>query len=291
VEATIDFPEEDIEFLEEAQCRDRLRRVIEQLTLIEASANTGRILREGAMLVICGRPNVGKSSLLNALLKANRAIVTPIPGTTRDTIEELVNVRGLPLRLVDTAGLTATDDPIEREGVTRSRAAIQQADLLLIVFDRSAPFSQADRELLAEIRALRNGAAIPALLVLNKDDLGSQINTAEVTTAWGPAPVIAVSAVQGTGLETLETLISEQLLGGQVSISDGALVTNVRHQQALQRAIAACRAGLSSLERRTTIECLAVELREACEHLGGILGLNVSEDLLDRIFKQFCIGK
>lgn len=290
VEATIDFPEEDIVLLESAQCQERVRRIVAQLAALEASAKTGRILREGASVVICGRPNVGKSSLLNALLRANRAIVTPIPGTTRDTIEEFLNLRGLPVRLVDTAGLTATEDPVEREGVERSRQAIQQADLLLITFDQSQSFSIDDQTFLTAIETLRPDAVSRSLLILNKQDLPARLTATEVTRYW-PAPVMAVSALRGDGLEQLEAQMVEQLWGGRVEISDGMLVTNVRHQEALRQALAACQAALAALEQRTTIECVAMELREAMEPLGDILGLNVQDDLLDRIFKQFCIGK
>lgn len=291
VEATMDFPEDDIAFLEAAQCRQRLQRVADQLDTLVASATTGRILRDGAMVVICGRPNVGKSSLLNALLRANRAIVTPMPGTTRDTIEESVNLRGVHVRLTDTAGIAPTSDPIEQEGIARSRAAIRAADLLLLVFDGSVMLEDADAAFMRELQALRDGTATPAILLLNKCDLGVGVTPAEIQALWGAASVMTVSASQGTGLEALESLMTQQLLGGEVELSDGALVTNIRHQEALRHALAACHATLQALAQRTPLDCVAVDLRAAVQHVGDILGINVQEDLLDRIFRQFCIGK
>ena len=290
VEATLDFPEEDIEFLASARCEERVRRVIDGLERLCATARTGRILRDGASVVICGRPNVGKSSVLNALLRANRAIVAPVPGTTRDTIEELANVRGLPVRLMDTAGVAVTDDPVEREGVERSRTAIQQADLLLLVLDGSQPLAPDDEELFAAIRALRPSSPAGSLLVLNKRDLPARTTPEEATQAW-PAPLIEISALRGDGLDRLEAAMTEQLWGGAVEISDGVLVTNARHHELLRQALAACQTALAAIEHRATLDCIAADLREAARHLGDILGMNVQEDLLDRIFRQFCIGK
>ena len=290
VEATIDFPEEDIASVATAQCRERLQRLVAELARLESSAKTGRILREGAAVVLCGRPNVGKSSLLNALLRTNRAIVTPIPGTTRDTIEELLNLRGLPVRLVDTAGVTVTEDPIEREGVERSRHAIQQADLLLLILDSAQPLSSADRAFFSDVRALRNGATSEPLIVINKNDLPTRLERDAIAREWSGAP-LRISALRGEGLTELEDAMAERLWSGTVDIADGALVTNVRHQESLRQARVACAAALAAITRQETLECIALDLREASEHLGEILGINVQEDLLERIFKQFCIGK
>lgn len=278
LEAIIDFsddvPEQDIgPDLAEAEA---------QLGALCAQAERGLIYRQGIRTAIVGRPNVGKSSLLNALLRSDRAIVTPIPGTTRDTLEETINLGGIPLCLVDTAGISPTEDMIERIGIERSQKALQQADLVLFVLDGSAPLSEAEREIVM----LLEGKEV--LLVVNKIDLPQQIALQQ----WLPqAKRVHISALDGTGLETLEQAIRDTVLSGQVKASDTPLVSNPRHQALLQRALAQVRAAQKANATHMPADFTTIDIRAAIDELGELTGETASEQLLETIFEQFCIGK
>jgi tRNA modification GTPase len=283
LEASIDFVEDEIPPQEVAV---PLREVAADLAAILSTAERGLIYRQGIRAAIVGKPNVGKSSLLNALLRGERAIVTPIPGTTRDTLEETVNVQGVPLVLVDTAGIRAEiGDEVERLGVERSRAALARADLALWVVDGSQPLTGADGDIAALV------GDKPALVVVNKCDLlPSPREGGEIT--WLPgAPRLDVSALTGQGIETLEEAIVELVLGGQVTAADTPLVSNPRHQASLGRALEHVRAAEESQRRGDSPDLAAIDVREAVDALGEITGETVSEDLLEAIFSKFCIGK
>ncbi|MDH4248758.1 MAG: 50S ribosome-binding GTPase, partial [Deltaproteobacteria bacterium] len=238
----------------------------------------------GLPVAIVGRPNVGKSSLLNALLRENRAIVTAIPGTTRDTLEELMNFRGLPVRLMDTAGIRDTSDEVEREGISRSRRAMEQAELVLLVLDGSAPLQPEDEALLARVRP---GGV---LAVVNKRDL---MPAAE--PPWrnrlGEVPWVSISAQSGAGLETLEDWVCQWALWEERPQVEEAMITNMRQQQAAALAYKAVQEVLLGLKRRLGEELVAADLQHVLQALGDIVGETTTEDLLDRIFADFCIGK
>jgi tRNA modification GTPase len=291
LEASIDFVEEGIPSTATDALLTRLIGAREGLRALLATAHDGIILREGVRAVLAGAPNVGKSSLLNRLLRVERAIVTPIAGTTRDTVEEPANIRDLPVYLVDTAGLTETDDPVERIGVQRSRAAIAGAGLLLLVADASRPFEPRDREAFAAARAI--APETPAVLVLNKCDLLPRLEAAD---AWPfpelarPAATVAVSAATGDGLEGLEEAIAAVLTNGGAA-PDAAMVTNTRHRRALEEALAALEATIGGIEADMALELICSDLRAATCALGTITGQDIGEDLLSRIFSEFCIGK
>ncbi|MBI3603753.1 MAG: tRNA uridine-5-carboxymethylaminomethyl(34) synthesis GTPase MnmE [Nitrospirae bacterium] len=296
VEAAIDFTEEDIAFIQPQELADGIQRTMAEIARLAETCREGRILREGATAAIIGHPNVGKSSLLNALLMADRAIVTPIPGTTRDVIEELVNIRGVPVRLLDTAGLRQADDPVEQEGVRRSQAAMERAEVLLIVLDGSLPLSEADRRLFARHPDKKR------LVAINKCDLPSrmtQSELAELTALAGApeperaetVPIIHVSAKTGEGLDRLRDAIRMRLLRVNFEPGEAALVSSVRHQAALLKAKDALGATASSVERALSGEFVAVDLRAAINALGEITGAVSTDDILDRIFRDFCIGK
>jgi tRNA modification GTPase len=280
LEASIDFVEDEIP---PQDVVTPLRAISAALEEILATADRGLIYRQGIRAAIVGRPNVGKSSLLNALLRGERAIVTPIPGTTRDTLEETVNVRGVPLVLVDTAGIRAeTDDEVERIGVERSRAALERADLALLVVDSSQPLTDADRD----IAALIGGK--PALVVANKCDLPQL----EVTSGFLPSvPRLRVSALTHEGVEGLEEAIVELVFGGAVTTADTPLVSNPRHQASLKRALDHVGAAEKGQLGGLSPDLVAIDVREAVDALGEITGETVSEDLLEAIFSNFCIGK
>jgi tRNA modification GTPase len=279
IEACIDFPEEEIEPDSLEEIRETVQHVWKNLDALLATYAEGRYLREGVRTAIVGRPNVGKSSLLNALLERNRVIVTDVPGTTRDIIEEYLNIRGVPLRLMDTAGIREAHDMAESEGVRRSLQAMEDADLVLGVIDGSERLHREDVEVLEKLRAKKS------ILVVNKSDLPGR---AELPDSGLPA--VFVSAKTGEGLETLKERILEMVLGSRLLLGEGLVITNLRHREALAASGKALRAALSAVEREP-LEITAMELREALDRLGEIVGAVSTEDILERVFSEFCIGK
>ncbi len=280
----VDFPEDEVD---EQPVEAPLREALSALKRLRAGADQGIVYRQGARAVLVGRPNVGKSSLLNALLRVERAIVTPIPGTTRDTLEETASLGGVPFVLIDTAGITETDDPVERIGVERSRAALARADLALLVVDASAAPTAAD----AEIAASTLGR--PTILVLNKSDLAAPAEAESVYTALRTAPVDAVvhtSAVAGNGLSLLAETSARIVLGGPAR-ADAALVTNPRHGEALERALGHVADALDSYGSGVAPDLLAIDITSALSAVGEITGDDIDDDLLHTIFSTFCIGK
>ncbi len=291
LEATIDFPEDDVP---PADVTPDLLPALDDLRVLIASAGTGIILRQGLRTAIVGRPNVGKSSLLNALLRADRAIVTPIPGTTRDTLEEVVNVRGVPLVLTDTAGLRAhadAQDPIERIGIERTRRALAEADFALMVFDGSQPLTTTDLEV---IQTVQEVAPRTRLAVINKSDLPPCIALETLYETLNGVEVVNASATKPGGTDTLEEKLASLVLGGKAASGnrqDGATITSLRHLDALRRAEEHIVAALSSIEASMPATFVAVDLHSTLNTLGEITGETASEDLLDEIFRNFCIGK
>jgi tRNA modification GTPase len=282
VEAGIDFVDEDISFLQ----RDELIRIVREayavVQKLEATAQEGRMLREGARVVILGRPNVGKSSLLNRLLKEERAIVTAIPGTTRDVIEESIALDGVMIRLFDTAGVRNTDDVVELEGIKRTHAAQNEADLLLVVVDGSVPFTGDDRKILTSVRDCKH------VVLLNKADLADAITT---DAALVGHQSYAVSAKTGLGIETVKAVLRSQLVSEGAEAVESVTVTNVRHRDALRRAGASLGQALESVRCGMAGELVSIDVRAAADALGEITGAITTDEILGRIFSEFCIGK
>lgn len=285
VEAGIDFSDEDVTFISAQGLTDGVTAVRERIAHLIRTAEEGRIVREGITAALVGRPNVGKSSLLNALAKADRAIVTPIPGTTRDVLEEFVNVRGIPIRLLDTAGLRDTVDVVEREGVRRSHDALTRAELVLAVLDGSEPLADEDRRLLELVQGKTT------VLVINKTDLPSCLDQRDLKGLVEAGRIVWASATGGVGLEELRDAIRDTVLKQGLEPSEGVLITHLRHRGALERARASLDQVLLSVERRMAAEFVAVDLRAAINALGEIIGETTTDDILDRIFNSFCIGK
>lgn len=281
VEAHIDFPDEDIAPDTRSQLVGRLERGTHLMDELLSTANEGQILRRGIRAAIVGRPNAGKSSLLNQLLGHDRAIVSAIPGTTRDTIEETANIRGLPVVFVDTAGLREGRDEIEVEGIRRSREALSKAELILHVLDASEPLSSADENYLTEFSGKRR------VLVRNKIDLPARLALPDGLKA----PVTEVCCVTGQGIEGLKDAIKELVWAGEIRAEMLQVMINSRHQEALNRARAATQRALEALRAEATLELVAMDLRIAVNAVGEIVGKTSTEDLLDAIFSQFCLGK
>jgi tRNA modification GTPase len=276
VEAYIDFPEEDISPDTGAVLRGKITAVKTGVQRMLATADEGRILREGARTVLAGLPNAGKSSLLNRLLGFERAIVSDVPGTTRDTIEEVINLRGVPLRLVDTAGLREGDNSVEREGVARTRRMVETSDLVLEIVDASQPPG--------ERVTLPDESGTKHLLVLNKTDLG-------VHPSWEGRGGVEVSALTGEGMDSLTDEMLRALAGSGQGFTGMEAAVNARHKACLEHASAALHAGLRELDGGTAPEFVALDLREALASLGEVAGHTDAEDLLGVIFSRFCIGK
>ncbi len=298
--ARIDFPEDEVERQTDLDPAVALAQAAEELCKLLQHAEAGMVYRHGVRTAILGRPNVGKSSLLNRLLGEERAIVTPVPGTTRDTVEETAIVRGLPFHLIDTAGLREAGDPVERLGMERTQRAAQQADLLLVVVDASAPLTEGDRAVLA----LANGR--PCVVVANKCDLPTAAlrsdhpgaapgwcSTGALDGEMPPASggLVRVSALTGQGMEALHEAMARAVLGGAMAPSDAALVTNPRQKAALGRALDHLEAARATLAKAIPDDFVTIDLAACLAALGEITGQGASEELLDRIFSQFCIGK
>lgn len=288
IEAGIDFVEEDIAFIGREEVITSLHETLERIQEMLATAETGRVLREGARVVIVGRPNVGKSSLLNRLLREDRAIVTNIPGTTRDVIEESVIWDGLAITLVDTAGLRETGDPVEQEGIKRTRSAQENADMVLHVLDAAGLHESDLKEFGSPSDRQRD------MVVVNKSDLvdpESLKHLADRVEEQMDCRVHTISVLTGAGLGNLKESIRSRLSHSSLESSDGVVVTNVRHRLALERAALSVAEALDSARRGMEAECVSVDLRGACDALGEITGAITSDEILDRIFSEFCIGK
>lgn len=285
LEVTIDYPEEDIEDLTRDEIQSGLRAIKGPMEELLARSERGRIIREGLRTAIVGRPNAGKSSLLNALLQEDRAIVTDIPGTTRDTIEESIRIGGVPLVLMDTAGLRHTDNQVEKIGIERTKQSMQRADLILAVLDGSRPMTDEDRQLLASIRGRQ------AIVILNKYDLPQEISEDAVRALAGDVPVISLSAQYGSGLSDLEEALS-RLTESQDAESGRALfLTNLRHVELVRKALLAVERALSACGLGMPADCIAVDLTESWHTLGEITGDTVDDELIASIFRNFCVGK
>jgi tRNA modification GTPase len=286
VEVNIDYPEyEDIEEMTPRLMLEKAQYVREQIKKLLQTAQQGKILREGLATVIIGRPNVGKSSLLNALVHENKAIVTDIPGTTRDVIEEYVNVRGVPLRLIDTAGIRETEDIVERIGVERSRQMLKQADFILLVLNYHEPLTEEDERLFEMV------AGMNFMVIVNKTDLPKNIDMDKVKQLADGRPIIATSLLNEKGIDDLEKAISEMFFSGSVEAGDLTYVSNSRHIALLQRAKKAVEDAISSIEAGMPVDLAQIDLRRAWELLGEIIGDTVHESLIDQLFSQFCLGK
>lgn len=285
VEADIDFPEDEIESVSLEEVAARVKEIRGRIEALGKTYKQGRILREGVSTAIVGRPNVGKSSLLNALLNFDRAIVAEVPGTTRDIIEEAVNVRGVALNIIDTAGIRSQGDEVEMEGIRRTRAVLEGADLVLAVFDGSRELDEEDLETAA---AATGKKIIP---VVNKRDLELRMDTDRLREIMGGAPLVFISAKKREGIDELEAAIHQKIWDSGIDLTENVLITRMRHEEKLRKASEALEGVLFSMKDSLPLEFLAADLRSALDWLGEITGESFTDEVLDRIFSEFCIGK
>jgi len=288
VEAYIDFPEEEVELPDSAGFISSMQDILDRLSALSRSFEEGRLFREGAAMAIVGKPNVGKSSLLNTLLKKDRAIVTDLPGTTRDIIEEGLNIDGIPVRIMDTAGIREAHDLVEAEGIRRSLAAIEGADIILAVYDASRVLDRADRQIIEKVNNKKT------ISVINKWDISNGDFDAE-DNGLNIYPTVKISALRGEGIDVLKdtivaALLSNKAMPGQDSAAD-LLITNVRHKQLVDGAFASLWQARGTFEKGEPLEVTALFLREALNSLGEIIGVVTTDDILNKIFSEFCIGK
>ncbi len=283
LEANIDFPEEEIDREDLKAVRGKIEEADSILRGMLEGASQGRIMREGISVVICGKPNTGKSSLLNALLKQERSIVTAVAGTTRDTIEEVIDIKGIPVRIIDTAGILQPRDPVEKKAIQRAKKYIDLADLAIVIFDGSKPLSPDDRLLIKKL------SRRPAIAVINKTDLKEKINGNLISRDF--KYMVRISAKKMLNIGALEGLIAQLVYKGHFSPAESILVSNARHIEKIKKAQKSIAESLSSLDNKLSIEFVAQDIQDAIGFLDDILGRRFSEDLLDKIFSRFCIGK
>ncbi|WP_308618222.1 tRNA uridine-5-carboxymethylaminomethyl(34) synthesis GTPase MnmE [uncultured Enterococcus sp.] len=286
VEVNIDYPEyDDVEELTTRLLLEKANQVQGQINQLLLTAQQGKILREGLSTAIIGRPNVGKSSLLNHLLAEEKAIVTNVAGTTRDVIEEYVNVRGVPLKLIDTAGIRDTEDIVEKIGVERSRKALQEADLILLVLNQSEALTEADLELLEITQDTKR------IVLLNKTDLPTKLELEKLQAVIGDAPIFAVSVLQNEGLDQLEQAIADLFFAGQTGEKDASYISNTRHIALLEKANQALGDVVTGIEAGMPVDLVQIDMTRCWDFLGEIVGDSVQDELITQLFSQFCLGK
>lgn len=285
IEVNIDYPEHDVESMTASFIKEQSELAMEEIRHLLHNAKQGSILREGLVTVIVGRPNVGKSSLLNVLAQENKAIVTDIPGTTRDIVEQYVTVNGIPLKLLDTAGLRETTDIVEKIGVEKSKDALSQADLILLVLNQHEPLHNDEIQLIEQIVDKKT------IVIINKIDLPPQLDIDYIERRFTQDRIVKMSIKEDEGIEDLHEAISSLFFSGQLDTGDLTYVSNVRHIQLLHSAEQSLREAMQSVDLDIPIDMIQIDVRSAWEQLGEIVGDNASEALLDQIFSQFCLGK
>ena len=285
IEASIDYPEYDIEETTNEKANKVLKGIKDKLLSLENSFTNGKILKEGVKTVIVGKPNAGKSSLLNAILDEERAIVSDYAGTTRDTIEEFININGVPLKIVDTAGIRETEDKIEKIGVNKALDLIEEADLIIAIFDNSKKLEEEDFKILDLIKNR------PSIILLNKSDLSKKNTQTTNYMSNMKKTVIETSMKTKMGLEELYSTISEMFINNEIDLNDEIIITNVRHKNQIHKAIENINRAIEQINKNMTIDIVAICIREVLEDLGEIVGSNVSEDIINKIFSKFCLGK
>ena len=285
IEVAIDYPEYDVDDVTNKQISDMLDSVQIKLEKLEKSFDNGKMIKEGIKTVIVGRPNAGKSSLLNAILKEDRAIVTQYEGTTRDTIEEFVTVNGIPLKLVDTAGIRDAKDEVEKIGIEKSREMTREADLVIAIFDASEELTKEDLEILELIKNKK------AIIILNKNDLNQKIDEHDQRLIKVSPSIIKISALNKTGIEDIYNEISKLFELNEINLDQEVVITNIRHKNLINKAIVSVKNARKTMEEEMPLDIIAIFIKDILEDLGNITGEIVTEDIIDEIFSKFCLGK
>lgn len=285
ITVNIDYPDEDIEELTYVELKKNISEINDMIGILTSSAFAGRMIREGIRVAIVGKPNVGKSSLMNGLLRESRAIVTDMPGTTRDTIEEAISIKNIPVYLTDTAGIRETTDTIEQIGIEKTKEAFNSADFIIFILDGSEELTEEDR-LIMEYIGERN-----ALVLINKNDLGKKIDAHEIRDAMPGVRVIQTSLIKGEGITEIEDTIEELVYGGRISQKESLMVNNVRHIELLNRAADSLQDAYTMADAGEALDFIEVDVKNAYELLGEITGETVSDDIINEVFSRFCLGK
>ncbi len=285
ITVNIDYPDEDIEELTYVELKKNISEINDMIGILTSSASAGRMIREGIRVAIVGKPNVGKSSLMNGLLRESRAIVTDMPGTTRDTIEEAISIKNIPVYLTDTAGIRETTDTIEQIGIEKTKEAFNSADFIIFILDGSEELTEEDR-LIMEYIGERN-----ALVLINKNDLGQKIDAHEIRDAMPGVRVIQTSLIKGEGITEIEDAIEELVYGGRISQKESLMVNNVRHIELLNRAADSLQDAYTMADAGEALDFIEVDVKNAYELLGEITGETVSDDIINEVFSRFCLGK
>lgn len=285
ITVNIDYPDEDIEEMTYEKLEESIVETQDMIEKLLATSSTGKMIREGIKIAIVGKPNVGKSSLMNGLLKETRAIVTDIPGTTRDTIEEVLSIRNIPVYLVDTAGIRETSDKVEKMGIEKSKEAFNQADFILFLLDGSRPLEEEDLQIMELLKERKS------LVLINKRDLGEAISIEEIAAKLPASQVIEASLLKGQGITEIEDAVEDLVYGGEIVQKESMMVNNVRHIELLQQAVKSLTDALHMSERREALDFIEVDVKNAYERLGEIIGETVSDDIINEVFARFCLGK
>ena len=285
VDVSIDYPEYDVEDVTNSQISSMLDSVQNKLEILEKSFDNGKLIKEGIKTAIIGKPNAGKSSLLNAILKEDRAIVTEYEGTTRDTIEEFVNIEGVPLKLIDTAGIRDAKDEVEKIGIKKSKEIANDADLVIAIFDSSKELTVEDEEILNIIKNKKS------IILLNKADLNSVLTENDAKFKEITENVIKISALNGVGLEKLYNLISKMFSLEEINVDNDVIVTNLRHKNLISKAIGNVKKAKNTVQENMPIDIIAIFIKDILEDLGNITGEVVTDDIINEIFSKFCLGK
>lgn len=285
ITVNIDYPDEDIEEMTYEKLEESIVETQDMIEKLLATSSTGKMIREGIKIAIVGKPNVGKSSLMNGLLKETRAIVTDIPGTTRDTIEEVLSIRNIPVYLVDTAGIRETSDKVEKMGIEKSKEAFNQADFILFLLDGSRPLEEEDLQIMEFLKERKS------LVLINKRDLGEAISIEEISAKLPASQVIEASLLKGQGITEIEDAVEDLVYGGEIVQKESMMVNNVRHIELLEQAVKSLTDALHMSERREALDFIEVDVKNAYERLGEIIGETVSDDIINEVFARFCLGK
>lgn len=285
ITVNIDYPDEDIEELTYDNLEKNISLIGEMIEKLLSTASSGRMIREGVRVAIVGKPNVGKSSLMNCLLRETRAIVTEIPGTTRDTIEEAISIRNIPVYLIDTAGIRKTDDVVEKIGIEKSKEAFNKADFIIFIMDGSQPMSHEDMEIAENVNPEKT------LVLLNKSDLSEAFVSEEVRQLMPDVNVIETSLISGQGIDEIEEFIESMVYGGRLTQHESIMVNNVRHIELLNKGRDSLNDALIMVQKKEALDFIEIDVKNAYEYLGEIIGETVSDDIIDEVFARFCLGK